>query len=192
MKRIYSISFLMLVIISTMSSCNQKQQAQRIQQIDSLGAFLNHVGEVVESIDSAQIEKRLVEMSASGAWVFENISDTLDRKSGLQFGDYMRCQKFYGKALQRYVQVKKELKFSETQLATLRLDVKNNLFSDNEFNGYLKTEAISIENLVKASEELQNGYTSANAQFESTKPAVNHLIDSVKSITHSPVPVKHK
>ena len=121
MKRFFAIPFVALIIAASLMSCNRQQQAERIQQIDSLGAFLNHVSEVVQAVDSTQIEKRLLEMTTTGAWVFENITDTLDRESGLQFGDYMRCQKFYGKALQRYIQVKKELRFSEAQLAICAL-----------------------------------------------------------------------
>ena len=87
------------------------------------------------------------------------------------------------------MQVKTELKYSEKQLQKLRTDVENSFYSDEEFEGYFKTEAQAIEKLVNASDELAATYESVNAQYDYTKPKVDAIVDSIKAIIYSPEPI---
>jgi len=180
-----------LIVISAVifGACNQGVKKERLKQLDSLGTHLNHVREIVESVDSQQVANRLTEIDKNSMWVFDNINDTLSRKPGMAFGDYLRTKKFFGKALDRYHLVNKELRFSEMQLANLRADVQNNLYTDEEFENYLESESESIERLSEASEELEASYGSVNAQYERVKPQVTTLLDSIKSVIYASEPI---
>jgi len=188
MKLAFTALFIALSVI-TMTSCDSAIKNQRLKRIDSLGTYLNHVNEVTSNVDSALIEKRINNLSSTGDWVLANITDTLDPKPGITFGDHLRCKKFYDKSRLRLMQVKTELKYSEKQLQKLRTDVENSFYSDEEFEGYFKTEAQAIEKLVNASDELAATYESVNAQYDYTKPKVDAIVDSIKAIIYSPEPI---
>ena len=188
MKQLFYIGMIFCSFIAT-TSCNNEIKESRLRQIDSLGSYLNHVREVVASVDSQMIENRIQQMEQTGSWVLDNLTDTLDPEPGIVLGDHLRCQKFYKKALVRYRQVKSELVFSEAQLATLRTDVKNSFYSEEEFTGYFQTEAESLDRLVKATDELEGTYESVNVAFERTKPDVTSLLDSIKSVIYSSEPI---
>lgn len=178
-----------LVATVALSSCNGQVKEQRLQQIDSIGSILNHVSEVVSSVDPALINNRINEINERGNWFLDNLEDTLDPEPGIVLGDFFRCKKFYSKAAVRYDQVKNELAYSETQLSTLRADVNNGLYSDEEFNQHFKSEAESAAKLLEAADELDGSYASVNTQFAKCKKAVVVLQDSIKSIILSPDPV---
>ena len=188
MKHLFNICMILCSLIAT-TSCNNDIKESRLRQIDSLGTHLNHVREVVGAVDSQMIVNRIQQMEETGSWVLDNLTDTLDPESGIILGDHLRCQKFYKKAILRYGQVKSELEFSEKQLATLRTDVKNSFYSEEEFTGYFKAEAESLDRLVKATDELEGTYESVNVSFERTKPGVTSLLDSIKSVIYSSEPI---
>jgi hypothetical protein len=178
-----------LVATVVLSSCNGQVKEKRIQQIDSLGSILNHVNEVVTSVDPDLITGRVSEINETGNWFLDNLEDTLDPEPGIVLGDFFRCKKFYNKAAVRYNQVKTELEYSEAQLSSLRADVNNGLYTDEEFDQHLKSEATSTAKLLEAADELDGSYTSVNTQFAKCKKAVVALKDSIKSIILSPDPV---
>ena len=178
-------AFLVLVI----SGCDNEIKNERLARIDSLGTHLNYVRETVSSIDPDLIDKRISELTRTGNWVLDNITDTLAPKPGIRFGDYLRCKKFYDKASTRYDQVNRELQFSEQQLTTLRNDVKNSFYSDEDFEGYFNTESEAIRKLVEATEELNDVYLGVNKQYEFTKPRADQIVDSIKAIIYSPEPI---
>lgn len=187
MKRIAAISIAVGCALA-LGACNQQVKRERMQQIDSLGTHLNHVREIVESIDSQQIAGRMTEIDNNSMWVFDNITDTLPREPGLAFGDYLRTKKFFNKALDRYTQVKRELIFSEKQLATLRTDVQNSFYADEEFMNYFNTESESIAKLTAAADDLQVKYQNVNTQYTQIKPRVTALLDSIKSVIYASEP----
>ncbi len=188
MKKIAFI-YTLLACVLAFTSCNTEVKKERIQKIDSLGSLLNHVNELVAQVDEAKIQTRLSEMNLVGNWFLDNVEDTLDPKTGLILGDYLRCKKFYGKASQRLSQVKTELEYSEKQLSTLRGDVNNGLYNDDEFLIHFKSEAESAAKLMEATEELDRTYVSVNAQYAKTKAPVLTLKDSIKSVILSPEPI---
>lgn len=178
-----------MAITTLISSCGNSVDQARLQKLDSLGTILNHVKELVSKVDHDMIEKRFAEMNEMGSWFLNNLEDTLPPEPGIVFGDYMRCQKFYGKAISRHRQVTTELEYSEKQLATLRADVKNGLHSDADFSKYFSEESASAAKLLLAAEELDKSYVSVNAQYVKTKPPVIALKDSIKAIILSSEPI---
>jgi hypothetical protein len=182
----------LLVLLISLSSCNQKIKEARLAQIDSLGTHLNHVHEVVNSVDTNLIVNRMSEITRNGDWLLENITDTLAAKPGIELGDYLRSKKFYGKAFSKYGEVKAELIYSEKQLTALRNDVKNKFYSDEEFGGYFRTEAESIKALVAATDNLENSYGSLNEQYQFSKPRITGILDSIKNIVYSSEPITKK
>lgn len=189
MMRYLSILILLVAMAAASTSCNQKIKNERLARIDSLGIHLNHVREVVESVDSTMMENRIAEIGRTSSWVFDNVTDTLDRIPGLAIGDFFRARKFFGKALDRFRNVKKELHYSEKQLVHLRTDVTKNFYSEEEFDGYFSTEAQAIKRLTEAADELQANYESVNAQYQRVKPVVTHTIDSIKSVIYGSEPL---
>lgn len=181
--------FPLLLAATFLTSCNQEIKEERLKRIDSLGTHLNHVSEVVSNVDSAMIQNRLAEMDRNADWLADNITGEIKPQVGIKFADYMRCQKFYGKALSRYRKVKSELGYSEKQLETLRKDVKNSFYSDEEFEGYFKTESEAIKKLVEATDELESAYNAVNEQYAKTKPTATSILDSIKSVIYSPEPL---
>ena len=179
-------AYSILAIIVVLSSCNSEVKKERIQKIDSLGSLLNHVNEVVAGVDEAKIQSRLAEMNQMGNWFLDNVEDTLDPVSGIILGDYLRCKKFYNKAVTRLSQVNKELEYSEKQLSTLRSDVGNGLYDDSEFLIHFNSEAESTSKLIEATDELERTYVSVNAQFVKTKAPVVALKDSIQAVILSP------
>ncbi|MEZ4720449.1 MAG: hypothetical protein R2813_01065 [Flavobacteriales bacterium] len=182
-------AFILLLAATSLTSCNQEIKEERLKRIDSLGTHLNHVSEVIASVDSAMIQSRLDEMDRNANWLNDNINGEIKLPTAIKFGDYMRCQKFYGKALNRYRKVKSELQYSEKQMETLRKDVKNSFYSDEEFEGYFRTEAEAIKSLIEATDELEGSYDAVNEQYMKTKPAATSILDSIKSVIYSSEPL---
>lgn len=182
--------FMSVSLMLALSSCNNQVEKERLSKIDSLGTHLNHVREVVTAVDSALIVRRLDEMNHTGEWLLDNLTDTLDRQTGLVVGDYLRCQKFYRKSMDRYKLVRNELEYSEKQLQNLRTDVKNSFYSEEEFKGYFETEATSVERLVNATDELEGTYEAVNQQYQKFKPSVTEILDSIKSVIYSSEPAR--
>lgn len=180
---------MIICTLAATTSCNMQVKKERLARIDSLAVHLNYVREQLQSVDSIMIVNRTRDIGQTSAWVYENITDTLASKEGISFGDYMRVKKYYGKALGRYSEVSKELRYSEDQLKTLREDVSNNFYSEEEFNGYFNTEATSIKSLVRACDELMEIYASSNNKYERSKTEVVKMIDSVKSIIYASEPI---
>lgn len=187
MKPVLTLYFLALLPLC-FTSCNQKTKTERLKRIDSLGVFLNHVGEVVAAFDSAEVTSRVQEIDKNSLWVFDNVTDTLDSKPGIAFGDYIRTKKFFGKAMDRYRVVKRELAFSTAQLANLREDVENGFYTNEEFRGHFKSEAESVAKLTAAADELTSKYETADGQYQRVKPQVASLLDSIKSVIYASKP----
>lgn len=185
MKKI-ALIYTLLATTVALSSCDAQVKKERIQKIDSLGSILNHVNEVVATVDDAKIQARLDEMNQIGNWFLDNVEDTLSPEPGIILGDYLRCKKFYGKASKRLSQVQTELEYSENQLSTLRADVNNGLYNDQEFLEHFSSESESAVKLMEATDELERTYESVNAQYDKTKAPVISLKDSIKSVILSP------
>lgn len=174
----------------TFSSCNMQVKKERLEKIDSLGVHLNYVGEQLQSLDEQLLENRRSEIDHLSTWVWDNVEDTLPKKQGLAFGDLMRTTKYIKKAQSQYNEVSDEYNYSQEQLKTLRKDVENSFYSEEEFKGYFQTEARSIDALVKASDELKSNYDYSNSRYEKYKPTVDGLVDSIKAVIYSDEPVR--
>ena len=176
--------FITLLSVSLIG-CNSQVKKGRMQKIDSLGIHLNYVHEVLDGIDSQLIQNRIVEINQTSAWVWDNVTDTLDREPGMAFGDYMRTGKYWRQSADRCRMVSKEYRFSVAQLKTLKEDVQHSFYSDEEFKGYFHTESQSIASLVKASDELVEKYQMSTSRHERFKPRVEQIVDSIKSVVLS-------
>jgi uncharacterized coiled-coil DUF342 family protein len=183
-----SFSFLIAVIFVgiTFTSCNQQVKEDRLKRIDSLGVHLNYIAETLEEMDSIMLVNRINDIRVSSGWIIDNITDTLDQRPGLIFGDFVRSKKYLEQAVTRYDEVRKELNYSRRQLETLRTDVKENFFSEEEFKGYFNTESASIERLIHATDELKSKYETSNERYTSLKPKMNHILDSIKAVIYAP------
>lgn len=171
------------------SACNSEVKKERLQRIDSLGVHLNYVNETLEEVDSAMLQNRINEIRKTSDWVYDNITDTLPKKPGLAFGDYLRTNKYLGQALSRYDEVKRELNYSERQVKTLRTDVENNFYSEEEFEGYFRTEAESVASLVSATDELKSRYDYSKERYNKFKPVVKDMVDSLKNVIYGSEPI---
>jgi len=186
----YPIIILLALIVGLFStSCNQQVKEERIKRIDSLGVHLNYVNESLEQIDSVLLSNRIADIERNGDWLYENITDTLKREPGLAFADFLRSKKYFNRTLSRYNEVKAELAYSEAQLATLRNDVQNSFYSDEEFAGYFGTESASVSELVNTADNLTSSYESTNAQFDQLKPRITEIVDSIKTIIYDDMPL---
>jgi peptidoglycan hydrolase CwlO-like protein len=174
----------------SLSACNRQVKKERIQRIDSLGVHLNYVGERLQELDEQLLENRRSEIDHLSSWVWDNVEDTLPKKQGLAFGDLMRSTKYLKKTQSQYKEVADEYNYSQEQLKTLRKDVENSFYSEEEFNGYFRTEARSIDALVKASDELKTNYEYSNERYEKYKPTVDALVDSIKAVIYSDEPIR--
>ena len=180
----------LLAMATSLVSCNEQVKEERIQRIDSLGIHLNYVDESLQDMDSVLLVNRTTEIDNTSSWVYDNITDTLDRVPGLTFGDYMRTKKYLGQSLERYDQVQRELRYSSKQLKSLREDVLNSFYSEEEFSGYFNTEAQSVKRLVDATDELKEKYQMSNDRYTKFKPKVNAIVDSIKAVIYDSKPVK--
>ena len=81
------------------------------------------------------------------------------------------------------------LRFSKKQLETLRNDVKNSFYSEEEFSGYFNTESQSIAKLVDATDELKSKYEMSDTRFTKFKPLAKGIIDSIKTVIYGSEPV---
>lgn len=186
------IGTLLLVCISigaSLLSCNQQVKEERLKRIDSLGIHLNYVSESLSEIDSALLTNRINDIERTSTWIYDNVTDTLDRSPGLAFGDFIRSKKYLNQSVGRFGEVSSELRYSEKQLENLRRDIKENFYSDEEFEGYFKTESRSIANLVGAVDELKNKYVSSNDQYMRLKPRITKIVDSIKSVIYASEPI---
>lgn len=186
MKQLIGILSILAIGMFTMTGCNQDVKQQRLSKIDSLGTHLNYIREVVDNIDPQVIENRVAELNRTGEWFLENLNDTLSRRPGIQLGDHLRCIHYYDKAMNHYDKVKNELKYSEEQLQSLRNDVKENFYSEEEFEGYFETEAEAITRLSDATTDLERSLEGVNAQYKFSKEQVKVIRDSVEAHILSP------
>jgi len=190
MKSVAAILYIALLAFS-FTSCDSSIKKERNQRIDSLGVHLNYVEETLAQLDSVLIENRLDDIKETSRWLADNATDTLNKKAGLAVSDFMRSGKFLGQAKSRYQEVSKELRYSKKQLETLRADVKNSFYSDEEFRGYFNTESQSIAQLVSATEKLKEKYEMSNGFFAQQKPTVKEALDSIKAIIYGSEPVSN-
>lgn len=188
MKTIAAILFVPALLLS-ITSCNSTVKKERLQRIDSLGIHLNYVEETLSQLDSVLIDNRITDINQTSSWLLDNATDTLNRKSGIAIGDYLRSAKYLGQAKARYAEVSKELRYSKKQLDMLRADVKGSFYSAEEFRGYFNTEAQSIAKLISATDELKEKYQTSNEFFENNKPLAKQAIDSIKAIIYGSEPV---
>lgn len=187
MKRLIAPFAILTLIAST--SCNQAVKQERVTRIDSLGVHLNYVGEVLNDVDSQMIWNRISDVDQTSAWVYDNVTDTLERKAGLTFGDFVRSKKYLTQALTRYGEVGRELRYSERQLATLRKDVENSFYSEEEFAGYFRAESRSVAKLVEATDELKTKYELSDEKYVRLKPQVKAIVDSIQSVIYANEPI---
>jgi hypothetical protein len=175
--------------IFTLSSCNHAVKEERIQKIDSLNVHLNYVLSSIDKIDPQLLENRIAEIDQLSNWLWENVADTLPKKPGMAMGDLIRTNKYLKQSLSRYNDITKESSYSRDQLAALKKDVENSFYSDEEFSGYFSTEASSITELVKATDELNYKYEYSTGRYEKNKPLVDSMIDSIKAVIYSNEPI---
>ncbi len=184
--RKFALLLAFIALVTSLVSCNQQVTEERLQRIDSLGIHLNYVSETLNDVDSVMLMNRIGDVDRTSTWVYDNVTDTLERKPGLAFGDFQRSKKYLMQALARYGEVSRELQYSQKQLENLRKDVKESFYSEEEFAGYFKTEARSIGNLVNATDELKEKYASSNGRYAALKPVLNEIVDSIKSVIYAP------
>ncbi|NQV54097.1 MAG: hypothetical protein HQ500_13005 [Flavobacteriales bacterium] len=184
--RTFALLLTSISLAASLVSCNQQVKEERLQRVDSLGIHLNFVAETLHDFDSVMLMNRIGDVDRTSTWVYDNVTDTLDRKPGIAFGDFQRTKKYLTQALTRYGEVSRELRYSEQQLENLRKDVKESFYSEAEFAGYFKTESRSIGNLVNATDELKEKYDSSNGQYTALKPMLNEIVDSIKSVIYAP------
>ncbi|MBT3648271.1 MAG: hypothetical protein HN542_08540 [Flavobacteriales bacterium] len=185
MKAIAYISGILAISLLA-TSCDRKVKEERLQRIDSLEIHLQNSSEVLGQLDSMLIVNRLADIDRTGLWIYDNVTDTLERQPGIAFGDFMRTKKYYNQALTRYVSVSTEISYSEVQLQSLRSDVKNSFYSEQEFKGFFNAEAASIAKVVEATYELEEKYEFSNDRYAKFKPVVNSMVDSIKAIIYAP------
>ena len=188
MKTVAAILYIAFLTVS-ITSCNSATKKERLERIDSLGIYLNYVEETIAEFDSAVIENRITDINQSNQWLGDNITDTLGRVEGLAIGDFFRTGKFLGQAKARYNEVSKELRYSKKQVETLRNDVRNSFYGEEEFNGYFNTESQSIAKLVDATDELKSKYEISDTRFKKFKPLAKGIIDSIKTVIYGSEPV---
>ncbi|HAQ69689.1 MAG TPA: hypothetical protein DCR48_01815 [Flavobacteriales bacterium] len=188
MKTVAAILYIAFLTVS-ITSCNSATKKERLERIDSLGIHLNYVEETIAELDSVLIENRIADINQTNQWLGDNITDTLARVEGIAIGDFFRTGKFLGQAKSRYNEVSKELRFSKKQLETLRNDVKNSFYSEEEFSGYFNTESQSIAKLVDATDELKSKYEMSDTRFTKFKPLAKGIIDSIKTVIYGSEPV---
>lgn len=181
--------FVAFCSLLTSTSCDQQLRKKRLARIDSLESHLNGVQDVLNNVDSVLLENRIRDIDQTSNWVYDNITDTLSAKPGLLFGDYMRSKKYLGQALTRYKDVRNELIYSKKQINTLRTDVQNGFYSQEEFKAYFDVEATSISKLNEAADELQSNYEMSTERYQKFKPGVNQLVDSIKSVIYAREPI---
>lgn len=172
------------------SSCNMQVKKERIEKIDSLGVHLNYVQEQIDQVDPDLVEQRISEINHLSTWVWDNVKDTLPKTQGLAFGDLMRTTKYLKKTQSYYMEVSQEYSYSQDQLSSLRKDVENSFYSEEEFKGYFKTEARSIAALVEATDKLVSSYESSNGRYQTYKPTVDGMVDSIKAVIYSDEPIR--
>jgi hypothetical protein len=187
MKQIAFI-FSIIALAASLGSCNTKVKEERSQRIDSLGIHLNHVEEVLAQVDTVALRNWASTIKQTEIWLWDNIEDTLEARPGIVLGDFFRTNKFIGKVGSRYRDVKKEAAYSKTQIATLREDVKNNFYSEEEFRGYFSAEADAIAKLIEACDELENGNDLLQTRYKTIYPEATAVIDSIKAVIYDPKP----
>ena len=178
-----------LAVGATLISCDARHKSERLAKIEKLGVELNQVAEFLNEVDSASMAQKIQSSDAKVNWIYENITDTLDRKNGIALGDYMGLNKTMSSTLNGYSQVKREYKYSESQLKSLRKDVENGFFTEEEFEANFETEEEAAERLNEAIEQLEHNLAQINNGYDKLDPIVSSYVDSVKSIILSPKPI---
>ncbi len=186
MKYILLLSFCAGIVLS---SCNQQVKNERLKRIDSLETYIPAVEAILDQIDSAQIELQLNQISQTEDWLLDNVDDTIPKKPGMIVADYFRVAKYLGQSLGRYKSVQIEVAYTKKQIQSLREDVINSFYSDEEFEGYFSTEADAVAKLNDAAGELATKHESISEEHKKLQMASTQVMDSIKAVIYSDQPL---
>lgn len=176
---------LYLISLSAASACQHADVEKRTRSIDSLQIVMAGVNETMARVDSTALAGAVADIDERGPWIFENLTDTLNRKPGIALGDFMRSKKFFERVLGSRNTVVSEIRLCHSQLEILEKDVENGFFTDSEFQGYLKAEAKAITDLEEAVQKLETNYLKGYSTYKSAQPDVHALHDSLRRVVLS-------
>ena len=141
-------SFALLIgFIYLGTSCQRTDYSKEIAQVDSLSAVVERYLFQVDSLDSMQIEEYFVFLKEDTKWIQDSLAKEYMKDASIFLLKVRTADKLSKSFPQIYVKLKRELKYSQSQLADLKKDLSNASIEPEKAKGYLATESMAADNL---------------------------------------------
>jgi len=161
-----------------MISCQTVTDKYRVSQIDSISYRMEEMARVYLEIDTVKIKNS-----------YQTILINIDKLNKLPESNNKKLLMDYGTLKKGFKEFIKstdvtlgELNICRKQITDLRDDAGKGLYSDDEFELYLKHEADASQNLRVQMSYYHSRIDSQMSKFENLNPSIERLIDSLTMV----------
>ncbi len=161
-------------------SCGTRN-AQFVSQVEELEETIQKAQQSIVTIDTSKIGNALRISTGNLKFIQENFKDTMDKETAFLMSDYSASRKSLKRLLENYSDVIRELSYSQSQLANLKLDVENNVMEEQKFNDYYSSESKSVEKLDEYAKNIVEWYASALRMYEEKNSAVEKIVGQLNA-----------
>lgn len=143
-KAIYFLAAGMLL-----AACNTEEAYQReLEQIDSLQTVLKSYQELLDSLDTEEVNATVEHVDSQYNYLMKNYPDMDDRDFWInevpQFGT---IDKSLGRLEEHREEMREKLEYSEHQLTTLKNSIKDDKLTEEQVKEYMESEMRASDNL---------------------------------------------
>lgn len=181
MKRaLYWVVLLGLLSIVGISSCQSKEDKEKLAQIDDMLAQVDSVWYSYQSIDTSQLFRSYATfmsiLDSFNLYFDDNPQDsafTIVAQFSQLKGPLKTATRLYGK-------VGYQIEYTGGQLRDLRNDVRHNRWGDEELQGHLKAEEDAIKLLETDFIELEKNIEDGLQRLENELPRMRRVIEAMR------------
>ena len=172
-----------LTLVLLFSSCQEININKEVKYTSLLDSVLFHQQELMDSMDSVKINSYL-QKAADRMRMFESPSLNHFQKQWL-YHEKLAYQKIYTDIQifnKQMFSLEKELKFSKSQIQTLKEDLIHRHFNKEKFNNYFEEEQKALAKLSVLTKDLKKRYTESLNDFDSLESKMQGIINQLYAL----------
>ena len=175
-----------LILTLLFSSCQETNINKEVGYISLLDSVLFHQLELMDSMDSVKINSCL-QKAADRMRMFESPSLNHFQKQWL-YHEKLAYQKIYTDIQsfnKQLFSLEKELKYSKSQIQTLKEDLIHRHFSKEQFNTYFEAEQKALAELNVVTNKLKKIYAESLNNFDSIEFKMQGILNQIYALQNS-------
>jgi len=175
-----------LILTLLFSSCQEININKEVRYTSLLDSVLFHQQELMDSMDSVKINSCL-QKAADRMRMFESPSLNHFQKQWL-YHEKLAYQKIYTDIQsfnKQMFSLEKELKYSKSQIQTLKEDLIHRHFSKVQFNTYFEEEQKALAELNVVTNKLKKIYTESLNNFDSIEFKMQGILNQIYALQNS-------